>query len=220
MKLRVLVACEFSGVVRRAFRALGHDAWSCDLLSAEDGSEHHYRDSIFHVLAREPWRWDLMIAHPECTRLTNAGVRWLTGKPPKGKTKEQMWTEFEDGVKFYNAVRAAPVGRKCIENPIFHCYAEEKIKPAYRQFVQPWWFGDPKFKATGFELINLPDLVATNKLVPPAKGTKEHKEWSSVHREPPGPERKKNRSRFFPGIAEAMAVQWSEYIISQKREAA
>ena len=202
--MRVLIACEFSGIVRSAFRARGHDAWSCDLLPAEDGSPFHIQGD---ALDAADGSWDLMIAHPPCTRLSNSGVRWLH-KPPSGKTLADMWLGLEQAVDFYKALRDAPIPRKAIENPIMHKYAKVKIRPGWRQIVQPWMFGEPFFKATGFELINLPALVPTNVLILPEKGSAEHKSWSAVHREPPGPDRWKNRSRSFKGVSEAMALQW------------
>jgi len=149
----------------------------------------------------------MMIAHPECKRLTNAGVRWLT-KPPNGRTLEEMWEELREGAEFYNKLRDADIPKKCIENPVMHPYARKLIKPGYRQIVQPWWFGDKTFKATGLELIGLPDLVPTNKLTPPKVGTEEHKQWSWVHRLPPGPDRARLRSKTQPGLAKAMSEQW------------
>lgn len=218
--LRVLVACEFSGIVRRAFRARGHDAWSCDLRPAEDDDlvytqtgerAQHIQADVLGVLygpgLRQPMQWDLLIAHPPCTRLTNAGVRWLR-VPPPGRALEDVWTELRDGIEFYRALRDAPVPKKAVENPVMHLYARIFAQPGPRQIVQPWWFGEPFFKATGFELIGLPPLVATNRLTKPKPGTEEHKKWSAVHREPPGEEREKNRSRTYPGVAQAMAEQW------------
>lgn len=202
--MRVLIACEFSGVVRRAFRERGHDAFSCDLLPAEDGGPHIQGDAW---QAANFARWDLMIAHPPCTRLTNSGVRWLH-IPPPGKTKEEMWRDLDEAAQFYLALRNAPIPRKAIENPIMHKYARERINPTARQVVQPWWFGEPQFKATGFELFNLPPLRPTNKLVPPKSGTAEHAQWSKVHRASPSPNRWKERSRTLCGIAQAMAEQW------------
>lgn len=206
--MRVLVACEFSGVVRRAFRTRGHNAWSCDLRPAEDGDPHHIQGDVLKALRDG---WDLMVAHPPCTRLTNAGVRWLK-VPPPGRTLEEMWRDLGDGVRLYRALREAPIPRIAMENPIMHFYARALIRVGKRQVVQPWWFGDPFFKATGFELIGLPQLVATKRLTPPEPGTAEHKAWSAVHRESPGEEREKNRSRFYPGMADAMAAQWGDYV--------
>ena len=203
--MRVLIACEFSGIVRDAFIRRGHNAWSCDLLPAEDGSPYHHQTNVLELLTRT--QWDLMIAHPPCTRLANSGVRWLH-VPPRGKTVKQMWAELEQAALFYKALRDAPIPRKAIENPIMHKYAKELINPGRRQIIQPWMFGEPYFKATGFELINLPDLVPAKVIETPKKGTKEHKAWSSVHRAPPGPDRWKDRSRTFHGIADAIAYQW------------
>lgn len=202
-KLRVLVACEYSGRVRDAFLARGHDAMSCDLLPTEVPGPHHLGD-IREVLEQG---WDLLVGHPPCTRLTNAGVRWLH-QPPAGKTVEEMWADMHTAAAFYRLLRDAPIPKKAIENPVMHGYARQLVKPGPRQIVQPWWFGDPAFKATGFELIGLPDLKPTNKLTPPKPGTAEHKAWSKVHLEPPGPDRWKNRSRTLPGIASAIASQF------------
>ena len=202
--MRVLVGCEYSGRVRQAFRDLGHDAWSCDMLESEDGSKFHIVGDVTNLLSDG---WDLGIFHPPCTRLANSGVRWLH-KPPAGKTLDQMWADLDAAAKFYMTLREAPIPKKAIENPVMHKYAREIIKPLNRQVVQPWWFGDPEFKATGFELIGLPELVATDKLSPTAPGTDEHKSWSKVHRMPPSPDRWKNRSRTYIGISKAMAMQW------------
>lgn len=205
--MRVLIACEFSGIVRRAFAARGHDAWSCDLLPAEDRSNHHIVGDVRGILGDG---WDLlMVAHPPCTRLCNSGVRWLS-VPPPGRSHEEMWAELDEGAKLFSACWNAPIERVAVENPVMHKHAKARIAsyapPA--QTVQPWWFGDRAFKATGLYLRNLPPLEATNRLVPPAPGTAEHKAWSRVHRMPPGPNRARERSRFFPGIADAMAEQW------------
>lgn len=201
--MNVLIACEESGTVRDAFLALGHNAISCDLLPTRSKGPHLQCDvrEVLHL------GWDLMIAHPVCKRLANSGVRWLH-EPPAGKSREEMWADLEKAAEFYRLLRDAPIPQKAIENPVMHAHAIELVKPGYRQVVQPWWFGDPTFKATGFELIGLPDLVPTNKLTPPKPGTDEHKAWSWVHRMPPGPNRERERSKFQPGIARAMAEQW------------
>ena len=201
--MKVLVACEYSGRVRESFAKLGHDVLSCDLLPTEiDGN--HYQGDVRDLLYQD---WDLMIAFPPCTRLTNSGVRWLH-VPPSGKTKQQMWADLDSAADFYKLLRDAPIPKKAIENPIMHCYAIERINPGIRQIVQPHWFGDAAFKATGFELIGLSQLIPTNKLVPPEKGDPEYKSWSKVHLASPGIDRWKDRSRTFPGIALAMAEQW------------
>lgn len=201
--MKVLIACEFSGVVRDAFTRRGHDAMSCDFRPTETPGPHHLGD-VRDILGNG---FDLMVAHPTCKRLTNAGVRWLKS-PPTGKTLVQMWRELFDGADFYRELRDAPIPKKAIENPVMHCYARELIEPGPRQIVQPWWFGDRAFKGTGWELFGLPELKPTNRLTPPAKGTDEHNAWSWVHRMSPGPEREKERSRFHPGMAKAMAEQW------------
>lgn len=208
---RALVGCECSGAVRRALRARGWDAWSCDLKPAEDGSPHHIQGDVLAVLNDG---WDLGIFHPVCTRLANSGVRWLNAPPP-GKTVIEMWRALVEGAEFYCALRDAPIPFRAIENPVMHSHARRIINPGARQVVQPWWFGDPFFKATGFELVNLPELVPTNRLTPPKAGTAEHVAWSAVHREPPGPQRQANRSRTFPGIADAIAEQWGGYVLAQ-----
>lgn len=203
--MKVLVACEESQEVMKAFRKLGHDAFSCDLEPCSGGyPEYHIQDDVRNHLNDY---WDLMIAHPVCTRLTNAGVRWLK-VPPKGRTLQSMWDEFYKGMMLYLALRNAPIKKKALENPIMHIYAKCILGDIPRQIVQPWWFGEPYFKATGFELCNLPELIPTNKLTPPKKGTNEYKKWSLIHRMSPGPERTKLRSKTFPGMAEAMAEQW------------
>lgn len=122
--LRVLIACEFSGTVRRAFDALGHDVWSCDLLPAEDGSNRHIRGDVRDVLNDG---WDLLIvAHPPCTRLCNSGVRWLT-TPPPGRTLPEMWAELDAGADLFSAMWNAPVERVAVENPVMHRHAKERI---------------------------------------------------------------------------------------------
>src|SRR5690554_605256 len=109
--LRVLVACEFSGTVRRAFATLGHDAWSCDLLPAEDRSNKHIVGDVRDILGNG---WDLMVSHPPCTRLCNSGVRWLT-KPPAGKTLDQMWRELDEGAELFSELWNAPIERIAVE---------------------------------------------------------------------------------------------------------
>lgn len=208
--MRVLIGCETSGVMRRAFAAHGHDVWSCDLLPAEDGSNHHIRGDVRDHLADG---WDLLVvAHPPCTRLCNSGVRWLS-VPPPGKTLDQMQAELRDGAALFAACWQAPVDRVAVENPVMHKHAKALLpadlpKP---QIVQPWWFGEPYFKATGFYLRGLPQLVPTDRLTPPKAGTDDHKRWSAVHRASPGPDRWKFRSRTFAGVASACASQWGGF---------
>jgi hypothetical protein len=200
--MRVLVACEFSGIVRRAFAALGHDAWSCDLLPAEDGSNKHFTGDARDHLDKG---WDLlMVAHPPCTRLCNSGVRWLFN-PPNGKTSEEMWSDLASGAALFSAFWNAPIERVCIENPVMHKHAKSRIEN-YREFaqsIQPWQFGHGETKRTCLWLKNLPPLTPTD--VVPGRENR-------VHRMPPSPQRWKERSRFFPGIASAMAAQWGSQL--------
>lgn len=214
--MKVLVACEYSGTVRDAFLARGHDAWSCDLLPAERNSNRHIRGDVREVLH---WGWDLLIvAHPPCTRLCRSGRRWLSGpghmtppkKLPRGRTWDSMKEEFEAGVDLFLACWNAPVPRVCVENPQMHDIARKRMPddlPA-AQMVQPHKHGHPEYKATGLYLRGLPALADTDPLQEPERGTDEWKAWNRVHRMPPGADRGKERSRFFPGIAEAMAEQW------------
>jgi site-specific DNA-cytosine methylase len=180
--MRILIACEFSGVVRRAFRARGHDAWSCDLLPAEDGGEH-IQDDARECLVDG---WDMLIAHPPCTHLAVSGARWF-----KDKAQEQA-----EALDFVRALMAAPIQRIAIENPI-SIISSRIRKPD--QIIQPWQYGHGETKATCLWLKGLPPLTPTNIV--------EGRE-ARVHRMPPGPDRWKERSRTFPGIAHAMAGQW------------
>lgn len=208
--MRVLIACETSGIVRRAFLAKGHDAWSIDVLPSEDASNRHIIGDVRDVLG---WDWDLLaVMHPPCTRLCNSGVRWLFDPPP-GRTKAEMWADLDAGAALFSDCWNAPIARVCVENPIMHGHAKERIvnyqPPA--QIVQPWWFGEPLFKGLGLYLRGLPPLVAAAPLIPPAPGTEAHKAWSRVHRHSGyDPDRQRARSRFFPGVAAAMADQWGD----------
>lgn len=216
--MRVLIGCETSGIGRRAFEVLGHDVWSCDLQPAEDRTNRHIVGDIREVVH---WGWDLLaVLHPPCTRLCNSGVRWLS-KPPPGRTLEQMQAELAYGADVFSACWNAPIPRVAVENPVMHLHAKALIvnfQPA-AQFVQPWWFGDRAFKATGLWLRGLPRLVPTNRLTPPKLGTAEHKRWSLIHRAPPGPQRATDRSRSFPGILNAMAAQWGGYALDHRAAA-
>ena len=207
--MKVLVACEFSGVVRDAFRNLGHDAWSCDLLPCEGNPAWHIQGDVRASVCRTGmWYYDLIIAHAPCTRLANSGARWLAGNPPPGKTKVQMWREFFDGVELFNFFKGK-AKRVARENPIPHCHARELIGN-YTQIIHPWQFGHKEMKSTCLWLEGLPKLEPTDVVGPPPKDKDERKKWARVHRESPGPDRWKNRSRTLQGIATAMAEQWGE----------
>ena len=204
--MRVLVACEYSGTVRDAFIAQGHDAMSCDLLPTdapnwtydpftklrthhpERGS--HYQGSVLDVLDDG---WDLMIAHPPCTYLTNSGVRWL-------HTDESRWGKLDEACEFFNRLLDADIPRICVENPIPHKYAVERIGGRkYTQIIQPWQFGHGETKATCLWLKGLPKLTPTNIV-----DGREQRMWKL----PPSEDRWKLRSKTYQGIADAMAQQW------------
>jgi hypothetical protein len=208
--MRVLIGCEFSGVVREAFRRRGFDAYSCDLLPAADNSKYHIVADVRTILDEG---WELGIFHPPCTRLTVSGVRWLH-KPPKGRTVASMWEELQEGADLFSACLNAPIPHIAVENPVMHRHAKMLIKGFFKptQTIQPNMFGEPYFKATQLWLKNLPPLRATNQLDVPKKGTEEYKKWSYIHRMSPSKDRGKLRSITFAGIAEAMAEQWGSVL--------
>ena len=180
--MRVLVACEFSGVVRDAFRAYGHDAMSCDLLPSERFGPH-YQGDVRDVLGDG---WDLMVAHPPCTHLAVSGARWFAAK-----SREQ-----EDALAFVRLLLDAPVPRIALENPV-SVISSRVRKPD--QTIQPWQYGHGEVKRTCLWLKGLPPLVPTEIV---------DGRTARVHRMPPGPNRWRERSRTLPGIATAMAKQW------------
>jgi site-specific DNA-cytosine methylase len=182
--MKVLVACEFSGIVRDAFRAIGHEAWSCDLLPTEREGPHIMGD-VLPVLNRG---WDLLIAHPPCTHLAVSGARWF-----KEKQKEQ-----KEALEFVRALLNAPIEKICIENPV-SIISSRIRKPD--QVIQPWQHGHGEVKATCLWLKNLPKLQPSNVV---------EGRTARVHRMPPGPNRWRERSRTFTGVASAMAAQWGK----------
>jgi site-specific DNA-cytosine methylase len=184
--VRVLVACEYSGRVRQAFRDNGHDAWSCDLLEAEDNSPYHYQCDVFDVINNG---WDLMIAHPPCTDLAVSGARYFAEKIADGRQQRAL--------DFVQALMDAPIEKIAIENPI--SVISSKIRKP-DQIIQPWQFGHGETKATCLWLKNLPLLIPTDIV--------DGRE-ARVHKMPPGPNRWKERSRTYEGIAKAMEEQWS-----------
>ena len=181
--MRVLIACEYSGRVRDAFRRHGHDAWSCDLLECEADPGWHYQAPVEEVLGDG---WDLMIAHPPCTHLAVSGSRHFYRKQ-----REQA-----EALDFVRLLMAAPIDRWCIENPV--SIISSAITPP-QQIIQPWQFGHGETKTTCLWLNNLPSLKPT--LVVAGREPR-------IHMMPPGPDRWKDRSRTFEGIAEAMGAQW------------
>jgi hypothetical protein len=207
---KVLIACEFSGVVRDAFLAVGHDAWSCDLLPAETRTNRHIQGDVRDVLGDG---WDLlMVAHPPCTRLCNSGVRWLH-TPPPGRTRDEMWAELEEGAALFSTLWNADIPRVAVENPVMHRHAKERIAnyQDFTQSVQPYEYGHGETKRTCLWLRNLPPLVPTNVVAG---------RTPRVHHMSPGPDRWRERSRFFPGIAAAMADQWGRLLPDPLRAAA
>lgn len=247
--MRILVACEFSGVVRDAFAARGHYARSVDLLPTEQHSQTVRFRGDFGCMSHatyepkcedceydEPWchmhgmfayecpclgptedeaeyaedceygarhlsgdlftvedidGYDLLIAHPPCTRLTNSGVRWLN--------ERNLWAELDEAAAFFRRILALPVSHVAVENPIPHRYALERIGQKYTQIIQPWMFGHGETKATCLWLKNLPRLIPTDIV---------DGRVARVHLASPGPNRWKERSRTPSGIADAMAAQW------------
>jgi site-specific DNA-cytosine methylase len=189
--MRVLVACEFSGIVRDAFAMLGHDAWSCDLLPSERPGQHHEGDVLAFALDGGPW--DIMIAHPPCTHLAVSGARWFRGKE----------AEQASALDFVRSLLEMPIPRIALENPV--SVISSRIRRP-DQIIQPWQFGHGEVKATCLWLKNL-CLLQPTMLV--------DGRHARVHREPPGPDRWKNRSRTFAGIANAMAWQWGGVVLER-----
>jgi len=194
---KVLIACEYSGTVRDAFIRAGHDAMSCDLLPT-DVAGPHYQGDVKYVLDDQ---WDLLIAHPPCTYMTNSGVSWLHKDPAR-------WALLDDAAAFFNLLLDAPVKRIAVENPIMHKYAKERIGNRKQdQVVQPWMFGHMEQKGTCLWLKNLPLLTATNNVKAEMLLLPDN-ERQRLHYLPPGPDRWKLRSKTYQGIADAMAAQW------------
>lgn len=196
--MRVLVACEFSGAVRDAFLAQGHDAMSCDLLPTESPGPHYQGDAL--EVLRDGW--DLVIAHPPCTYLTKSGIRWLYSDP-------ERWQHMIDGAVFFRALLDAPAPRVAVENPIMHRWAAKIVGRKHTQVIQPWQFGHTESKGTGLWLRGLPPLIGTSD-AREAMSVLPKREQHRVHYASPGPDRWKLRSVTFPGIAAAMADQWGQ----------
>ena len=195
--MKVLVACEYSGRVRDAFIKHGHDAMSCDILPTDvDGP--HYQGDVRDIINDG---WDLMIAHPPCTYLTNSGVTWLHKDPSR-------WAKLDEGAAFFKSLLDAPIPRIAVENPIMHKYAKERIGGVKQsQVVQPWMFGHMEQKATCLWLKGLP-LLKPTKDVKAEMMALPDSERQRLHYLPPSKDRWKKRSETFQGIADAMAEQW------------
>ncbi len=195
--MKILVACEYSGTVRDAFIAKGHDAMSCDLLPT-DKTGPHYTGNVLDIIGDG---WDLMIAHPPCTYLTNSGVTWL-------HKSTDRWVSLFEGAKFFKDLLFATVPKVAIENPVMHKYAKQLIGGVKQsQTIQPWMFGHTEQKATCLWLRGLPPLTETNNVKEEMmKLPKNQRE--RLHYLPPSEDRWKLRSTTYQGIADAMAEQW------------
>lgn len=226
-------------MVREAFAARGWEAWSCDLLPTErepGPGAHHYQGDVRDILQRG---WDLMVGHPECTYLTNSGAQWLyeewtdkeerkhfkkygqklTGRSPRPDL--DRWRDMEEAVEFYRLLWDADIPHIALENPVMHGHASRRIGGKADQFIHPYHFGTPESKATGLRLKNLPKLEPLpgwEKVLAHGR-TLPDKVFQRVFNLPPSPDRWKERSRTFPGVAQAMADQWGPYI-EAKLEAA
>lgn len=198
----VLVACEESQVVCKAFRGLGHEAYSCDIIPCSGGHpEWHIQGDALKILNDG---WDLLIAHPPCTRICNSGVSWLN--------RRNLWDEMREASVFFRKFIDAPVKHICVENPIPHKYAMEIIGQRYAQTIQPWQFGDDASKRTCLWLRNLPKLKPTDVIV---KTRYANQTPSGRDKTGPSPERARIRSKTYQGIADAMADQWSAYMANK-----
>jgi hypothetical protein len=190
--MRILVACEESQEVTKAFRALGHEAYSCDLVDCSGGHpEWHIKgDALVEAYSG---KYDLMVAHPPCTRLCNSGVRWLG--------QRNLWAEMKESAEFFRKLMDAPIRYKVIENPVPHKYALEIIGRKYDQIIQPWQFGHGETKATCLWLENLPPLKPTEIV---------DGRHQRMHLLSPSKDRAKIRSKTYTGIAKAIAEQYSQ----------
>lgn len=190
--MKILIACEESQTVCKAFRKLGHEAYSCDILESSGGHpEWHIQGDVLEQLDKG---WDMMIAHPPCTFLCNSGVCWLH------KDKDR-WDNMKKGAEFFKKLLDCPIPLKCIENPIMHKYAVEIIGRRQDQLIQPWQYGHGETKATCLWLVGLPKLIPTNIV----EGREQR-----LHKLPPSKDRAMLRSKTFQGIADAMAEQWGK----------
>lgn len=195
--MRVLIACEYSGRTRDAFLKRGHEAVSCDFHPTEQPGPH-YQGDVRDIIGKG---WDLMIAHPDCTYLTNSGVCWLHKDPSR-------WDKLDQAAAFFKFLLEYPhIPKRAVENPIMHRYAVEIIGRRQNQVVQPWMFGHMEQKGTGLWLEGLPELVPTNDVKAEMMKLPKNQR-QRLHYLPPGPDRWKERSRTFQGISDAFAAQW------------
>lgn len=208
------MGCEFSGVVRNAFRKLNHEAYSCDLLPSSDNSPYHFQEDLLDLLKRDS-NWDLAIFHPPCTYLCNIGVRWLRsskvnysfGNGYLGPLNFSRWREMENGAYFFKCLLNQPIPRICIENPISHKYALDLIGRKYDQIIQPWMFGTTETKATCLWLKNLPKLVETNNVKKQMQSLPK-KDTHKIHYMGKSKDRGLLRSVTYQCFADNFAAQW------------
>jgi hypothetical protein len=193
--MKVLVGCEYSGKVRQAFRDIGHDAWSCDLLPQDDGSKYHIQGDVVTLLNDG---WDLAVFHPPCTYLSVSGMHWTT----RGLRDPQL---TEDALIFVQTLLNAPIPKIALENPV-SVISSRIRKPD--QIIQPWWFGDDASKKTCLWLKNLSPLQPTNMLHGDNKTRRANQTTSGQNKLTPSKDRWKKRSETYQGIANAMAAQW------------
>lgn len=206
--IKVLVACEFSGTVRDAFnQEEGVAAYSCDLLPDENNSRFHFQEDALKILNSDDW--DLVIAHPPCTRLANSGVSWLH--------RRNLWGEMKESSFFFKSFLDCPATYVCVENPVMHKYALEIIGQKHSQTIQPYQFGHDASKRTCLWLKNLPLLQPTKIIEPNSNGRYANQTPSGQNNLPPSKDRWKLRSKTYEGIAKAMAVQWTNFIKNQPK---
>jgi hypothetical protein len=204
--MKVLVGCEYSGTVRDAFIAMGHDAMSCDLLPT-DKPGPHFQGDVFEAIAMKDW--DLAIFHPPCTYLSNSGAHWLHRDPTR-------WAKMEEAAMFFKRLLEANIPMVAVENPVMHKYAVEIIGRRQNQSIQPYEYGHPESKRTCLWLEHLPLLIPTNILPKPESGKWDNQTASGQNKLGPSPDRWKIRSTTYQGIAEAMADQWGRESINDK----
>jgi hypothetical protein len=211
--MKILIACEESQVVCKAFRAKGHEAYSCDIIDCSGGHpEWHIKGDVQEVLDGD-WvlnqPWDLIIAHPPCTYLCNSGVQHLWMKNAYGKTRRARlrWRKMESGARFFKALLDSDCDKIAVENPIPHKYAVGIIGCKYDQIIQPYMFGHMERKATCLWLKGLPHLAETNNVKEEMLKLPK-REQQRLHYLPPSKDRAKLRSKTYQGIADAMADQW------------
>lgn len=224
-EIDILVACEESQEVCKAFRELGFNAFSCDLQPCSGGHpEWHIQDDIRNVLPKKKYAG--VISHPVCKELANSGVRWFSSIDPREGYEwsekygvyliadQSKWDALDEGAAFFNYfVDYGKSGNNIIiENPIHHKYAKERVREQ-DQIVQPWQFGHKKMKATCFWQYGFPLLLETDVVGPPPKDKNERKSWQDVWLASPGPNRAKLRSKTYPGIAKAIAEQYGNFLL-------